>query len=386
MWKTVRITAPLLLLIALIVAVIVIPIVSEPFKSSAGLGKVEEAWQVIVNDFVDKDKIDQEALSEAAIWGMLEALNDPYTAYYSAAEYKDISQRLIESEYVGIGAVMTIDDGNLTVVSVFPDTPAEKAGIKAKDIILEIDGNSTAGMSLDEAVLRIQGREGTQVTLLVLHAGEENPVTIVITREEIKLSSVSTEVISGNIGLITVYYFSTRTGSEFLFALEELKAKNVAGIILDLRDNPGGALDAAVSVASQFLKDGIVLYALDNEGDKQTYDVKPGGLATDLPLAVLVNDNSASASEVVAGALQDHERGVLVGTKTFGKGSINHFRQLRDGSAIYISIGRWYTPNGRQIEGNGLIPDILVEITDEDIAQGKDPQLDKAIEYIKSQL
>jgi carboxyl-terminal processing protease len=169
-------------------------------------------------------------------------------------------------------------------------------------------------------------------------------------------------------------------------ALNEMLAKGVVGIILDLRDNPGGTLDAAVSVASQFLKDGNVLYALDSKGQKETYAVKAGGLATDLSLAVLVNSNSASSSEVVAGALQDHERGVLIGTKTFGKGSVNHFRQLSDGSAIYITIGRWYTPNGRQIEGNGLTPDIVVERTQQDIEQGKDPQLDRAIEYIKSQL
>jgi carboxyl-terminal processing protease len=163
-------------------------------------------------------------------------------------------------------------------------------------------------------------------------------------------------------------------------------ASGAKGIVLDLRDNPGGVLDSAVTVASQFLKDGIVLYELDSNDEKQTWDVKPGGLATDVPLAVLVNGNSASASEVVAGALQDYGRAPLIGNQTFGKGSINHFRQLSDGSAIYISIGRWYTPNGRQIEGNGLTPDIVVDRTEQDIQQGKDPQLDRAIEYIESKL
>jgi len=385
MGKSLKLAALVLLLIALIAAIVVIPVVTK-ISTPAALDKVDEAWQVILNDYVAKDNLDQNALSEGAIKGMIAALNDPYTAYYDAAEYTYISQRITEGGYVGIGAVMTIDNGNLTVVSVLPDTPAEKAGLKAKDRVLEVDGNSTAGMSLDEAVLRIQGKAGTQVTLLVLHAGEENPETIVITREEITFSSVFTEILPGNIGLITVSIFSTRTGSEFISSLEEMKSKNVGGIILDLRDNPGGTLDAAVSVASQFLKDGIVLYALDNEGKKQTYDVKPEGLATELPLAVLVNGRSASGSEVVAGALQDHGRGVLIGTKTFGKGSINHWRQLSDGSAIYITIGRWYTPHGRQIEGNGLTPDIVVERTQQDIEQGKDPQLDRAIEYIKSQI
>jgi carboxyl-terminal processing protease len=163
-------------------------------------------------------------------------------------------------------------------------------------------------------------------------------------------------------------------------------ASGARGIVLDFRDNPGGVVDSAVTVASQFLKEGTVLYALDSEGRKVSWDVESGGLATDLPLAVLVNGNSASASEVVAGALQDYERAPLIGNQTFGKGSINHFRQLSDGSAIYISIGRWYTPNGRQIEGQGLTPDMVVERTEQDVQQGKDPQLDKAIEYIKSKL
>jgi carboxyl-terminal processing protease len=185
------------------------------------------------------------------------------------------------------------------------------------------------------------------------------------------------------IALITITYFSSRTGDEIVSALKDMLTRGASGIVLDLRDNPGGVVDSAVTVASQFLKEGTVLYALDSEGKKVTWDVKPGGLATDLPLAVLVNGNSASASEVVAGALQDYGRGLLLGTKTFGKGMVDHFRQLSDGSAIYISIGRWYTPNGRQIEGNGLTPDIVVERTEQDVQQGKDPQLDQAIEYIK---
>jgi carboxyl-terminal processing protease len=385
MGKTLKLAALMLLLIVLIVAIVVIPMVTKP-SIPAGLNKVEQAWQVVLNDYVAKDKIDQEALSDGAIKGMIDALHDPYTTYFDASEYKEFTQTIIEGEYGGIGAVITIKDGNLTVLYTIEGTPAEKGGIKPMDKILEVDGKSTEGLSLDEAVLEVQGKAGTQVTLLVLHQGEENPLTIVMTREEIKVASVHTNVLPDNIAYIKVISFSTRTGAEMASALNEMLAKGVVGIILDLRDNPGGTLDAAVSVASQFIKDGNVLYALDSNGQKETYAVKAGGLATDLPLAVLANSNSASSSEVVAGALQDHERGVLIGTKTFGKGSVNHFRQLSDGSAIYITIGRWYTPNGRQIEGNGLTPDIVVERTQQAIEQGKDPQLDRAIEYIKSQL
>jgi carboxyl-terminal processing protease len=220
----------------------------------------------------------------------------------------------------------------------------------------------------------------------VLHEGEENPVPLVFTREEVNVPSVYEEVLPGNIAYVRITSFSTRTDSELVSALENVLGEDVRGIILDLRNNPGGTLDAAVSVASQFLEDGQVLYSLASKGDRETWEVRDGGLATDLPLAVLVNGSSASASEVVSGAIQDQERGVLIGTQTFGKGSINHYRELSDGSAVYISIARWYTPNGRQIEGNGLTPDIVVEMTEQDIEEGKDPQFDKAIEYIEGQV
>ena len=299
--------------------------------------------------------------------------------------------------------MVTIRDGQVTIIAPIAGTPAEKAGIKPGDKILAIDGNSTAGMSLEEAVLKIQGKPGTQVAIEILHDGEQTPITLVITREEINLPSVYPEIIPGNatptttplptiaplpngIAVITITYFSERTGDETVTALRNVLASGAKGIVLDLRDDPGGVLDSAVTVASQFLKEGIVLYALDSNGNKETWDVKPGGLATDVPLAVLVNSNTASASEVVAGALQDYGRAPLIGNQTFGKGTVNHFRQLSDGSAIYISIGHWYTPNGRQIEGNGLTPDIVVSRTEQDVQQGKDPQLDRAIEYIQSKL
>ena len=410
MGKMLRIAAPLLLLIVAVVLLVTslgascnFSSLSKPTPTPQGLGLIEEAWNTVLNDYVEKDKVDLKALSSSAIKAMLESIHDPYAAYFDAAEYKTIKQINIEGTYGGIGAVVTIADGNLTVIAPIAGTPAEREGIKPQDKILEIDGNSTQGMSLEEAVLKIQGKTGTQVTLQVLHQGEENPVTIVITREEINVASVYPEIIQGNstltptpaptitpmpkgIALITITYFSSRTGDETVSALKDMLASGARGIVLDFRDNPGGVLDSAVTVASQFLKEGTVVYALDSEGRKVSWDVEPGGLATDLPLAVLVNGNSASASEVVAGALQDYGRGLLIGTETFGKGSVNHFRELSDGSAIYISIGRWYTPNGRQIEGQGLTPDMVVERTEQDVQQGKDPQLDKAIEYIKSKL
>jgi len=410
MGKMFRVAAPLLLLTVVLVLVITslgagcsLSLLTAPTPTPKQLGVVDEAWNTILNDYVDKDKVDLDALSSSAIKAMLESIHDPYAAYFDAAEFKTIEQMNVEGTYGGIGAIVTIRNEQLTVIAPIAGTPAEKAGIKPGDKILTIDGNSTQGMSLEEAVLKVQGNPGTKVTLEVVHQGEETPITLVITREEINLPSVYPEIgnatstspttpaptvtpLPSGIAVITITYFSERTGDEITSALKDVLASGAKGIVLDLRDNPGGILDSAVAVASQFLKQGIVLYALDSSEKKETWNVKPGGLATDLPLAVLVNGNSASASEVVAGALQDYGRAPLIGNQTFGKGSINHFRQLSDGSAIYISIGRWYTPNGRQIEGNGLTPDIVVNTTEQDIQQGKDPQLDRAIEYIESKM
>ncbi len=379
-----KVSLPWVIFIILIIAILAISVLTKP-STEPGLGQIEEAWQVIFNDYVDRDKLDPQALSSAAIRGMIEASGDVHAAYYDAEEYEALQARQ-GGTYGGIGAVVTIDNGQLTVIAPIEGTPAETGGIKPKDKILEIAGESPAGLTLEEAAVKIQGEIGTQVTLLVLHEGEGNPVALVFIREEVNVPSVYKEVLPEKIAHVRITSFSSRTESELVSALEDVRGEGVKGIILDLRNNPGGTLDAAVSVASQFLEGGQVLYSLDSKGDKETWEVREGGLATDLPLAVLVNGGSASASEVVSGAIQDQERGVLIGMQTFGKGSINHYRELSDGSAIYISIARWYTPNGRQIEGNGLTPDIVVEMTEQDIEEGKDHQLDKAIEYVEGQV
>ncbi len=386
MIKPTRFLILFVLLILVVDAALIVPIMLSQPSQTAGLESVEEAWQLIIDNYVDKDKLDLKKLSDGAIKGMLEALDDPYSTYYDAEEYREIRDVNIEGSYGGIGAVVGIRDGQLLVIAPIEDTPAKRAGIKPRDSILEIDGESTEGMSLTEAAYKIQGEPGTQVTLKVLHIDEEEPVILVITREIIEVDSVFSEILDDDIAYIQITFFSERTGAEIVAALEEVLAQNIEGIILDLRDNPGGPVNSAVTVTSQFLEKGTVLYALNSNGEKQTWSVERGGLATDPPLVVLVNSSSASASEVVAGALQDYERGVIIGTQTFGKGSINLLKELSDSSALYITIGRWFTPNGRQIEGQGLTPDIVIDMTEDDIAQGKDPQLDKAVEYLKSQL
>ena len=388
MWKMVRIAAPLLLVILFIVAYFGAGCDWSPWATSPTereFDLIEEAWQIILDDFVDSDELDLNKLSQGAIEGMIKALGDPWAAYFDA-EHHALTQDELEGSFGGIGAKIKIDEeGQLTVVAPLVGSPAQREGIMPRDRILEIDGETTEGISLIEAVLKIRGEPGTQVTLRILHQGEDVPQDIVITREEIELASVLPSILLDNIAHIEVSHFSSRTGAEIISALEDITADGVSGIILDLRDNLGGVLEAAVDLASQFLEEGVVLYVIDGEGNRETWEVRGGGLATDLPLAVLVNGNSASASEIVAGALQDHGRGVVIGTKTRGKGSVNHFHQLSDGSAVYITTARWYTPNERQIEGQGILPDVTVEITAEDIEADYDPQLERAIEYIKSQ-
>lgn len=378
----------LLLLIALVVALVVGsygPSWFNPSRTQPEFEVVEEAWQVIINDYVDSDEIDLESLSQGAIEGMIKALDDPYSAYFDAEQY-ELSQYSLQGSFGGVGIEVTVgEEGRLVVVAPIVGTPAQKAGIMPGDKILAIDGEKTEGMHFIEAVLKIRGEQGTQVTLLVLHEGEDVPQDYVITREEIDAASVLAKMLPGNIAHIEVGHFTSRTGSELTSALEDIIADDVSGIILDLRDNPGGVLKAAVAVASQFLEEGIAVYVIDGEGNEEEWRVEEGGLATKLPLVVLVNSNSASSSEVVAGALQDHMRGIVIGTQTLGKGAVNHFRELSDGSAIYITSARWYTPNRQQIEGQGITPDEIIEITEDDLARGYDPQLERAIEYIESQ-
>lgn len=346
---------------------------------------VEEAWSIIVDDYVASDELDLKKLSQAAIIGMVEAMNDRYSAYLNAEQYQ-FNQTDLEGSFGGIGAEVTLDDeGRLTIVAPIDGTPAQEAGILPGDKILEVDGISTEGMSTIDAVLLIRGEAGTKVVLLILHKDEEEAQEIEIIRDKIKMDSVRLTMLPDNIAHIRISNFSDRTGQELMSILEEIISNDAIGIILDLRTNPGGLLTAAIDVVSQFVEDGMVTYVMYKDGSKDTYDVRGDALATDIPMVVLVNESSASASELVSGALQDHKRATVIGTRTFGKGSVNTYRTLEDDSAIYISIARWHTPDGRQIEGQGILPDETVELTEEDIENGNDRQLEKAIEHILNQ-
>ena len=343
-----------------------------------------EVWQSLSEDYVNKEALDPEELTQGAIEGLIEALGDPYTAYLDPETYELVWSQF-EGSFEGIGAVVTMEDGELTVISPIRGTPAERQGIKAGDRILEINGEATSGMTLTEAVLKIRGPKGTAVTLLILHRGETEPVEIEITRAEIDIDTVYLEMLPGNIAHIELIHFSLRTDQEVSSVLEDALRSGATAIILDLRGNPGGLLNTVINVAEEFLDGGTILYQADDDGNViEEWKASSGGLAADLPLAVLVDGGSASGSEVLAGALQDHGRAPLIGTTTYGKGSVQLIHELSDGSALYVTSARWLTPNGHLIEGQGLTPDFEVPITEEDLAQGIDPQLERAIDYIRT--
>jgi len=346
-----------------------------PPSSSQSLDIVEEAWNIIFQDYVDKDRLDASALSEGAIKGMVEALDDPYTVYLDAETYQ-LSLSSLEGGFEGIGAEVAVRDNQLVIIAPIANSPADKAGIRAGDRILEIDGKPTSEMSLVEAVLLVRGPKGTSVRLLILHQDGTEPEQIVIVRAEIELTSVRFEM-RQDIAYVNITHFSEGTDEELLPVLDSISREAATGIILDLRSNPGGVLPAVVDVASHFLKEGIIVDVVDNQGNHTIITVNHERATTDLPLVVLVDSYSASGSEVLAGALQDYGRATIAGTRTFGKGSVNILRQLEDGSGLYITTARWLTPSGRLIEGEGICPDYELEVEGEDAIQW-------AIDYLKS--
>ncbi len=338
---------------------------------------IAETWRMLSEEYVDKDTLDAEKLSQGAVRGMIEALDDPYSAYVDP-EAHELELTSLTGKYQGIGAYIGVTDDQLIIIAPIAGSPAEKAGIMPGDKIMEINSEPSSEMNASEAALKIRGPAGTSVILLVLHEGESEPVEVVIVRSAIELESVMAEM-RGDIAYIRITQFLGSTGSDLRAALKDVIDEGASGIVLDLRDNPGGVLAAAVDVASQFLASGIVVDVVYGDDSRSSLPVRPGGIATDLPLIVLVNNYSASASEIVAGALQDYGRAKLAGSETFGKGSVQLIRNLRDGSALHLTTARWYTPSGRPIEGVGLTPDFLLELEGEEL-------VDWAIDYLKSQV
>jgi len=336
-------------------------------STDKNLATIEEAWKVIHADYVDPSKIDSSALSQAAVQAMMDTLNDPHSEYFDAQMYQQLQNDLTGS-YGGIGSSVTIMDGQMTVASVNSGSPAEQAGLKTGDAILEINGVSTTGMSTEEAVSMVQGSSGTQVTMLVRHQGDTTSVLLTITRANIQIHSVSFEM-RGDIAYIVISQFSNTTNDELTPVLQTIAQNGAKGIIIDLRDNPGGPETAVVDVASRFVTSGTVLTVRYNDGSEDVVKTTHHAETTTHAMVVLVNEISASVSEVITGALQDYGLATIAGTVTFGKGSVNNFFVLPDGSAIYLTIARWLTPNGHLIEGKGITPDVTLDSSTADWVQ-----------------
>ncbi len=326
-----------------------------------------EAWDLINAEYVDKDNLDVEKLGQGAVRGMIDALDDDYSAYV-APEIYDLELQNLRGEYQGIGAYVGERDGQMVIIAPMAGSPAEASGLEAGDLILEVDGDSTSGKSVTEVALIIQGPVGTPVVLTILKEDAEEPVEIELVRDEIKLKSVVAEK-RGNIAYVRLVGFLQTSDRDLRAALEDMLQQGVEGIILDMRNNPGGLLNVAVNIASEFVDEGVVVDVVDSEGVHSTQNARKGGVATELPVVILVNEGSASASEVVAGALQDHGRATVIGTTTFGKGSVQIIRTLDDGSAVHLTMARWLTPSGEPLEGVGVTPDIESELQGDELVE-----------------
>jgi carboxyl-terminal processing protease len=293
----------------------------------------------------------------------------------SATTY-ELSRSDIHGAFEGIGAFVGIREEKIIIVAPMPESPAEKAGIKPGDAILEVNGDTTAEMSLEEVVTHIRGPKGTTVTLQILHLEETEPVEIKIVRAAIEVPSVTFEM-KEDIAYFRIYQFSERTDEELRPKLREMVTKDAKGIIIDLRSNPGGVLSEVVKVASHFIREGVIVSVVDNQGKKTSTSANGADVVTNLPIVALTDNFSASGSEVLVGALQDYNRATIAGNRTYGKGSVNTFYELKDGSGLYITIARWLTPNGRLIEGKGIEPDIELE-------EHGDEAIQWAMDYLKS--
>ena len=342
-----------------------------------------QAWHLIEDNFFG-ELPDMQHVTWGAIRGAIDTLDDPHTTFLEPQprqrEREDLSGR-----FGGIGAyVSQAEDGSI-ILNPMPDLPAEQAGIQEGDIVVQVDDTEiTPEMTVDSVVTLVRGKVGTIVRLTLRREGHTDPIVVEIERQEIPSPSLHWRMLeeAEDIGYMRIMLFSGRTDKELKDALEELREQGASRLIIDLRGNGGGLFDAAIDVSSTFLSDGVVVYQVENDGSEEAYRVRGGFKSEDWPIVLLVDGGTASASEIVAGALQDTGRAQLIGEKTYGKGSVQHVFDLKDGSSVHITASKWLTPNRRQIDGHGLVPDQEVWITEEDRAQERDPQLERAIEYL----
>ena len=352
---------------------------SEEEATYEGLSNFTRVLDLIERNYVDN--VDSEKLAISAIEGMLKTL-DPYSAYLTPEHYKELEIGT-SGEFGGVGIEISVENDLLTVITPIEGSPAAKAGIKPGDLIIAIDGKSTQGFSVDEAVKSLRGPKGSAVKITIQSQGDKNPREVVLVRDIIYVKSVNSKLLDGRIGYIKLSQFQEKTSEELVKAIEELESGDrgeLNGLILDLRNNPGGLLTQAVEVADEFIDEGLIVSVKGRVEDQSTeYYATKEDNTPGYPIVILVNKGSASASEVVAEALQDKKRAIILGTKTFGKGSVQSIIKLDDGSGLKLTTAKFYAPSGRSINQVGVIPDVIVE-NDEN----KDLQLERAKELLRS--
>lgn len=343
-----------------------------------------EKLNAIIDAYYYKTDVDYDQRADGLYKGLMESLGDPYSVYYTEEELIELRNDT-QGIYYGIGAYVSMDTSlNLPRISgVMEGTPAEEAGLMANDIIYEINKESTAGLTLEEVVGKIKGEQGTTVHLTLVRDGEADYVELDVMRRQVEVPTVSTKLLDDGIGYIRITEFDTVTADQFKEGMAELRAHNIKGLILDLRGNPGGSLDTVVNIGDQLLPKGKIVYTKDRNGEGEEY-YSSGEHELDIPLVVLVDQYSASASEILAGAIKDYQIGTLVGVTTYGKGIVQSILDLKDGTAVKLTVSSYYSPNGINIHGVGIEPDIVCEFDSEAYAADKtDSQLDKGIEVLK---
>jgi carboxyl-terminal processing protease len=359
------------------------PSTTTPEEAAVAFQPFWETWHLLQNEYFDQP-LDNTQLAEGAINGMLATLEDPNTRYLSP-DQETAARSSMQGEIEGIGAEVTeAEDGSIVIVSPYEGSPAEEAGLQPGDILREADGVPLTGMPVSEAAALVRGPAGTVVHLTIERDNEQFEVDV--TRGVIRVPSVRGEILEENIAYIRLSRFGDNTAQEFNDLLETLLAQNPAGLILDLRGNPGGGLETAVDIAEQLLPEGLILVERFGNETEKTFDSTDTGLAQEIPLVILIDGGSASASEVLAGAIRDQERGILIGTTSFGKGTVQTWWALSNGGGLRITTARWLTPDGVWVHGEGLAPDILVTLPEtENPAEFTDTQLQAAIDYFSGE-
>lgn len=358
-------------------------LVADPEKE-VDISLLWATWRLLNTHYIEESRLQATPMLYGAVSGIVSSLGDPYTIFMTPKENKDFTDSL-QGKLQGIGAELTLKDEKIVIVAPLKGSPAEKAGLLPQDIITHVDEVDIAGENLNQVVQRIRGKKGTTVILTIVRPSEGRTFDVTITRDDITVPSVEWEILKtpdGNIGVVTINQFGDGTAREVGNAIEDLKESPLKGLVLDVRFNGGGYLERAVELASMFLRSGKVVTVVRRNGEPVHHYVNGRPIDTETPLVILINEGSASASEILAGALQDAGRAKIIGKKSFGKGTVQEIFNLPGGSSVRITIARWLTPNGKDLGKEGVTPDIETERTQEQIENNEDPQLDAAVEYL----